>query len=172
LAEAVGFVPKSAIFWVVLPQFIVLHRGNTGITPPQRLSSTFADTSTDDVPPGQAPERASEASFFQPCLFGRQWQHEAVDEFKIRNDSLLSLMRALGNITPGYDHITSGIGAAMIGWYGCAMLCCVTPKEHLGLPNKKDVKVWRDCRRLFLGQSSFSDSKVFFKAIRYEQQHQ
>ena len=43
-------------------------------------------------------------------------------------------------ITPGYDHITSGIGAAMIGWYGCAMLCYVTPKEHLGLPNKKDVK--------------------------------
>ena len=51
---------------------------------------------------------------------------------------------------PGYDHITSGIGAAMIGWYGCAtcppkpwrrwMLCYVTPKEHLGLPNKKDVK--------------------------------
>ncbi|MBT33747.1 MAG: phosphomethylpyrimidine synthase ThiC [Thalassobius sp.] len=44
------------------------------------------------------------------------------------------------DIAPGYDHITSGIGAAMIGWYGCAMLCYVTPKEHLGLPNKKDVK--------------------------------
>jgi phosphomethylpyrimidine synthase len=44
------------------------------------------------------------------------------------------------DIGPGYDHITSAIGAAMIGWYGCAMLCYVTPKEHLGLPNKKDVK--------------------------------
>ena len=44
------------------------------------------------------------------------------------------------DIAPGYDHITSAIGAAMIGWYGCAMLCYVTPKEHLGLPEKKDVK--------------------------------
>ncbi|UUI63182.1 phosphomethylpyrimidine synthase ThiC [Aeromonas salmonicida] len=44
------------------------------------------------------------------------------------------------DIAPGYDHFTSGIGAAMIGWYGCAMLCYVTPKEHLGLPNKEDVK--------------------------------
>ncbi|EBQ2847838.1 phosphomethylpyrimidine synthase ThiC, partial [Salmonella enterica] len=44
------------------------------------------------------------------------------------------------DIAPGYDHFTSGIGAAMIGWFGCAMLCYVTPKEHLGLPNKEDVK--------------------------------
>ncbi|NMH59852.1 phosphomethylpyrimidine synthase ThiC [Alteromonas ponticola] len=44
------------------------------------------------------------------------------------------------DIAPGYDHFTSGIGAAMIGWYGCAMLCYVTPKEHLGLPDKEDVK--------------------------------
>jgi phosphomethylpyrimidine synthase len=44
------------------------------------------------------------------------------------------------DIAPGYDHITSAIGAAMIGWYGCAMLCYVTPKEHLGLPNKDDVR--------------------------------
>ena len=44
------------------------------------------------------------------------------------------------DIAPGYDHITSGIGAAQIGWYGCAMLCYVTPKEHLGLPNKQDVR--------------------------------
>lgn len=44
------------------------------------------------------------------------------------------------DIAPGYDHITSAIGAAMIGWYGCAMLCYVTPKEHLGLPNKQDVR--------------------------------
>jgi phosphomethylpyrimidine synthase len=45
------------------------------------------------------------------------------------------------DIAPAYDHITSGIGAAMIGWFGCAMLCYVTPKEHLGLPNRDDVKV-------------------------------
>ncbi len=44
------------------------------------------------------------------------------------------------DVAPGYDHITSGIGAAMIGWFGCAMLCYVTPKEHLGLPDKEDVK--------------------------------
>ncbi len=44
------------------------------------------------------------------------------------------------DISPGYDHFSSGIGAAMIGWYGCAMLCYVTPKEHLGLPNRDDVK--------------------------------
>ena len=44
------------------------------------------------------------------------------------------------DVAPGYDHITSAIGAAMIGWFGCAMLCYVTPKEHLGLPNKEDVK--------------------------------
>jgi phosphomethylpyrimidine synthase len=44
------------------------------------------------------------------------------------------------DIAPGYDHITSAIGAAMIGWFGTAMLCYVTPKEHLGLPDKKDVK--------------------------------
>tara|TARA_B100000686_G_scaffold346842_1_gene434304 strand:- start:199 stop:2094 length:1896 start_codon:yes stop_codon:yes gene_type:complete len=44
------------------------------------------------------------------------------------------------DVAPGYDHFTSGIGAAMIGWYGCSMLCYVTPKEHLGLPNRKDVK--------------------------------
>jgi phosphomethylpyrimidine synthase len=44
------------------------------------------------------------------------------------------------DIAPGYDHVTSAIGAAMIGWYGCAMLCYVTPKEHLGLPDRNDVK--------------------------------
>ncbi len=44
------------------------------------------------------------------------------------------------DIAPGYDHITSGVGAAMIGWFGCAMLCYVTPKEHLGLPDRDDVK--------------------------------
>src|SRR5690606_10243652 len=44
------------------------------------------------------------------------------------------------DIAPAYDHITSAIGAAMIGWYGCAMLCYVTPKEHLGLPDREDVR--------------------------------
>lgn len=44
------------------------------------------------------------------------------------------------NIAPGYNHFTSKIGAAIIGWFGCAMLCYVTPKKHLGLPNKKNVK--------------------------------
>ena len=48
------------------------------------------------------------------------------------------------DIAPGYDHITSAIGAAMIGWYGTAMLCYVTPKEHLGLPDRDDVKAGRD----------------------------
>jgi len=51
------------------------------------------------------------------------------------------------DIAPGYDHFTSGIGAAMIGWFGCAMLCYVTPKEHLGLPNRDDVKEGRTFAR-------------------------
>jgi phosphomethylpyrimidine synthase len=58
----------------------------------------------------------------------------------VRRSALLHARPLTTDIAPGYDHITSGIGAAMIGWYGCAMLCYVTPKEHLGLPNKKDVK--------------------------------
>ncbi len=60
-----------------------------------------------------------------------EWCHEA---------PFYTLGPLTTDIAPGYDHITSGIGAAMIGWYGCALLCYVTPKEHLGLPNKKDVK--------------------------------
>ena len=60
-----------------------------------------------------------------------EWCHEA---------PFYTLGPLTTDIAPGYDHITSGIGAAMIGWYGCAMLCYVTPKEHLGLPDKKDVK--------------------------------
>jgi phosphomethylpyrimidine synthase len=61
-----------------------------------------------------------------------EWCHEA---------PFYTLGPLTTDIAPGYDHITSGIGAAMIGWYGCAMLCYVTPKEHLGLPNREDVKV-------------------------------
>ena len=60
-----------------------------------------------------------------------QWCHEA---------PFYTLGPLTTDIAPGYDHITSAIGAAMIGWFGTAMLCYVTPKEHLGLPNKKDVK--------------------------------
>jgi len=60
-----------------------------------------------------------------------EWCHEA---------PFYTLGPLTTDIAPGYDHFTSGIGAAMIGWFGCAMLCYVTPKEHLGLPNKKDVK--------------------------------
>ena len=60
-----------------------------------------------------------------------EWCHEA---------PFYTLGPLTTDIAPGYDHITSAIGAAMIGWNGCAMLCYVTPKEHLGLPNKKDVK--------------------------------
>ncbi len=60
-----------------------------------------------------------------------EWCHEA---------PFYTLGPLTTDIAPGYDHITSAIGATMIGWYGCAMLCYVTPKEHLGLPNKQDVK--------------------------------
>ena len=60
-----------------------------------------------------------------------EWCHEA---------PFYTLGPLTTDIAPAYDHITSGIGAAMIGWYGCAMLCYVTPKEHLGLPNKEDVR--------------------------------
>ena len=60
-----------------------------------------------------------------------EWCHEA---------PFYTLGPLTTDIAPGYDHITSAIGAANIGWYGCAMLCYVTPKEHLGLPNRDDVR--------------------------------
>ena len=75
--------------------------------------------------------------------------HVAMHKIKVNMDKQLELcgeapFYTLGPLTtdiaPGYDHITSGIGAAMIGWFGCAMLCYVTPKEHLGLPDREDVK--------------------------------
>ncbi len=59
----------------------------------------------------------------------------------VRRGALLHARAANDRHRAGYDHITSGIGAAMIGWYGTAMLCYVTPKEHLGLPDRDDVKV-------------------------------
>lgn len=76
--------------------------------------------------------------------------HVAMHKIKVNMDKQLkecheapfyTLGPLTTDIAPGYDHITSGIGAAMIGWYGCAMLCYVTPKEHLGLPDRDDVKV-------------------------------
>jgi phosphomethylpyrimidine synthase len=72
-----------------------------------------------------------------------------MDQIKLQVDKELALCHeapfyTLGplvtDFAPGYDHITSAIGAAMIGWYGASMLCYVTPKEHLGLPNREDVK--------------------------------
>ncbi len=75
--------------------------------------------------------------------------HVPIHKIKINMDKQLkecgeapfyTLGPLITDIAPGYDHITSGIGAAMIGWFGCAMLCYVTPKEHLGLPNRDDVK--------------------------------
>jgi len=76
--------------------------------------------------------------------------HVSMNKIKINMDKQLkecheapfyTLGPLTTDIAPGYDHITSGIGAAMIGWFGCAMLCYVTPKEHLGLPDRDDVKV-------------------------------
>jgi phosphomethylpyrimidine synthase len=75
--------------------------------------------------------------------------HVPIHKIKINMDKQLkecgeapfyTLGPLITDIAPGYDHITSGVGAAMIGWFGCAMLCYVTPKEHLGLPNRDDVK--------------------------------
>src|SRR5206468_2246591 len=77
--------------------------------------------------PGQMPLHMIEENMAKQL----EWGHEA---------PFYTLGPLTTDIAPGYDHITSGIGAATIGWYGCAMLCYVTPKEHLGLPNKKDVK--------------------------------
>jgi phosphomethylpyrimidine synthase len=77
--------------------------------------------------PGHVPMHLSEENMAKQL----EWCHEA---------PFYTLGPLTTDIAPGYDHITSGIGAAMIGWYGCAMLCYVTPKEHLGLPDKKDVK--------------------------------
>ena len=77
--------------------------------------------------PGHVPMHLIEENMHKQL----EWCHEA---------PFYTLGPLTTDIAPGYDHITSGIGAAMIGWYGCALLCYVTPKEHLGLPDKKDVK--------------------------------
>ena len=118
----------------------------------------------DGLRPGCVQDANDEAQFSELKTLGelthRAWEHDVqvmiegpghVPMHMIKENMDLQLevckeapFYTLGPLTtdiaPGYDHITSAIGAAMIGWYGTAMLCYVTPKEHLGLPNKKDVK--------------------------------
>jgi phosphomethylpyrimidine synthase len=118
----------------------------------------------DGLRPGSVADANDEAQFGELRTLGeltkRAWQHDVqvmiegpghVPMHMIQENMTEQLKHCdeapfytLGPLTtdiaPGYDHITSGIGAAQIGWYGCAMLCYVTPKEHLGLPNKDDVK--------------------------------
>ena len=118
----------------------------------------------DGLRPGSIADANDEAQFAELDTLGEltdiAWKHDVqvmiegpghvpMQMIKENMDKQLSICKeapfyTLGPLTtdiaPGYDHITSAIGAAMIGWYGCAMLCYVTPKEHLGLPNKKDVK--------------------------------
>ena len=119
----------------------------------------------DGLRPGSIADANDEAQFAQRVEFGeltkRAWEQDVqvmiegpghVPMHKIKQNMEKQLeacgeapFYTLGPLTtdiaPGYDHITSGIGAAMIGWYGTAMLCYVTPKEHLGLPDRDDVKV-------------------------------
>jgi len=118
----------------------------------------------DGLRPGSIADANDEAQFAELDTLGeltlKAWKHECqvmiegpghvpMHQIKENMDRQLQVCHeapfyTLGplvtDIAPGYDHITSGIGAAMIGWFGTAMLCYVTPKEHLGLPNKKDVK--------------------------------
>ncbi|MDP6657895.1 MAG: phosphomethylpyrimidine synthase ThiC, partial [Nitrospinaceae bacterium] len=118
----------------------------------------------DGLRPGSAADANDEAQFGELKTLGEltqiAWKHDVqtmiegpghVPMHMIKENMELQLKECdeapfytLGPLTtdiaPGYDHFTSGIGAAMIGWYGCAMLCYVTPKEHLGLPNREDVK--------------------------------
>lgn len=118
----------------------------------------------DGLRPGSIADANDEAQFAELRTLGEltqvAWQHNVqvmiegpghvpMDKIKANMDEQLKHCHeapfyTLGPLTtdfaPGYDHITSGIGAAMIAWYGCAMLCYVTPKEHLGLPNKEDVR--------------------------------
>jgi phosphomethylpyrimidine synthase len=118
----------------------------------------------DGLRPGSIADANDEAQFGELTTLGeltqQAWQHDVqvmiegpghVSMDKIKENMDLQLEKCheapfytLGPLTtdiaPGYDHITSAIGAAMIGWFGCAMLCYVTPKEHLGLPDRDDVK--------------------------------
>ncbi len=118
----------------------------------------------DGLRPGAIADANDEAQFGELTTLGEltkiAWRHDVqtmiegpghvpmhmikVNMEKQLEDCMEAPFYTLGPLTtdiaPGYDHITSGIGAAMIGWFGCAMLCYVTPKEHLGLPNRDDVK--------------------------------
>tara|TARA_B100001939_G_scaffold299880_1_gene275534 strand:- start:35203 stop:37080 length:1878 start_codon:yes stop_codon:yes gene_type:complete len=118
----------------------------------------------DGLRPGSIADANDEAQFAELETLGEltkiAWKHDVqvmiegpghvpMHKIKINMDKQLkecheapfyTLGPLTTDIAPGYDHITSGIGAAMIGWFGCAMLCYVTPKEHLGLPNRDDVK--------------------------------
>lgn len=118
----------------------------------------------DGLRPGSIADANDEAQFAELRTLGEltqvAWQHEVQTmiegpghvPMQLIKENMEEQLKAcaeapfytLGPLTtdiaPGYDHITSAIGAAMIGWYGCAMLCYVTPKEHLGLPNKEDVR--------------------------------
>ena len=119
----------------------------------------------DGLRPGSIADANDEAQFGELETLGEltkiAWKHNvqvmiegpghvSMNKIKINMDKQLkecheapfyTLGPLTTDIAPGYDHITSGIGAAMIGWFGCAMLCYVTPKEHLGLPDREDVKV-------------------------------
>jgi phosphomethylpyrimidine synthase len=119
----------------------------------------------DGLRPGSIADANDEAQFAELRTLGEltkiAWKHDVqtmiegpghvpMHKIKVNMDEQLkhcgeapfyTLGPLTTDIAPGYDHITSGIGAAMIGWYGCAMLCYVTPKEHLGLPDRDDVKV-------------------------------
>jgi phosphomethylpyrimidine synthase len=118
----------------------------------------------DGLRPGSVADASDEAQFAELKTLGEltkiAWRHDVqvmiegpghvpMDQIKLQVDKEVELCHeapfyTLGplvtDFAPGYDHITSAIGAAMIGWYGASMLCYVTPKEHLGLPNKEDVK--------------------------------
>ncbi len=119
----------------------------------------------DGLRPGSLADASDEAQFAELETLGEltkiAWRYDVqtmiegpghipLDEIKMQVDKEVEICHeapfyTLGplvtDIAPGYDHITSAIGAAMIGWHGAAMLCYVTPKEHLGLPNKEDVKL-------------------------------
>jgi phosphomethylpyrimidine synthase len=118
----------------------------------------------DGLRPGSIADASDEAQFAELKVLGeltkKAWEHDIqvmiegpghvpMDKIKEQVDKEMewcyeapfyTLGPLVTDIAPGYDHITSAIGAAMIGWHGASMLCYVTPKEHLGLPNKKDVK--------------------------------
>src|SRR5437016_8553861 len=117
----------------------------------------------DGLRPGSIADASDEAQFAELKTLGeltrKAWEYDVqgmiegpghipMDQIKLQVDKEVELCHeapfyTLGplvtDIAPGYDHITSAIGAAMIGWHGASMLCYVTPKEHLGLPNKQDV---------------------------------